>query len=206
MYGNGSGISSAQLFAFAKFGPFSIFMVLGFIAFVAAIVVTVLLYRRFVSEGTSSVSGKRDWRPFFRFETLLIDKILKALYIFVASLIAFESAAGMIASLCLIIVNPIGALFGIILIAIVCIVFEVLNRLAFEQTMLLILIWRNSAELRNGLVGGSQDNETASKENINIPSSSGPVFPTESMGWHCDVCGAYNKSGAFCAQCGKRRE
>lgn len=152
MYGYGSsGFSSVQ--SNALLASFGIYMVLGFIAFVAAIVVTVLLYKKFVSDGTPQVSGKRDWRPFFRFETLLIDKILKALYIFVSCLIAFESAAAIIAGLCSIIADPFGALLGIIFIAILCVVFEILNRLGFEQTMLMILVWRNTSDLRKGLVG-----------------------------------------------------
>ncbi len=204
MYGNGSGISSVQ--SNAILGSFGIFMALGFIAFIAAIVVTVLLYKKFVSDSALSVSQKRDWRPFFRFETLLIDKILKALYIFTASLIAFESVAAMVASLCAIIADPIGALVGIILIAVLCIVLEVLNRLGFEQTMLLILIWRNSADLRKGLVGDSRGNAAPSNANVGTTSVSASASFGEPIGWHCGSCGTYNKSGAFCAQCGKKHE
>lgn len=204
MYGYGSGISSVQ--SNAILGSFGIFMALGFIAFIAAIVVTVLLYKKFVSDGALSASQKRDWRPFFRFETLLIDKILKALYIFTASLIAFESVAAMVASLCAIIADPIGALVGIILIAVLCIVLEVLNRLGFEQTMLLILIWRNSADLRKGLVGDSRGNAAPSNANVSTASASASASFGEPIGWHCSSCGTYNKSGAFCAQCGKKHE
>ncbi len=229
MYGYGNGLSNVQ--SSAILGSFGIFMVLGFIAFVAAIVVTVLLYRKFVSDGTPRVSGKRDWRPFFRFETLLIDKILKAFYIFTSCLIAFESVAAIVAGLCSLIANPLGALAGIIVIAIGCIVLEVLNRLGFEQTMLMILVWRNTSDLRKGLVGdlsygsapsGSADNGAAQSSSYPAGDSAGysgathPATPSaqsssygssaaSSAAWTCPSCGAANKAGSFCSQCGKRK-
>ncbi len=229
MYGYGNGLSNVQ--SSAILGSFGIFMVLGFIAFVAAIVVTVLLYRKFVSDGTPRVSGKRDWRPFFRFETLLIDKILKAFYIFTSCLIAFESVAAIVAGLCSLIANPLGALAGIIVIAIGCIVLEVLNRLGFEQTMLMILVWRNTSDLRKGLVGdqsyGSAPSGSVGKgaaQSSSYPAGaragySGATHPAtpsvqsssygssaaSSAAWTCPSCGAANKAGSFCSQCGKRK-
>lgn len=230
MYGYGSGLSNVQ--SSAILGSFGIFMVLGFIAFVAAIVVTVLLYRKFVSDGTPRVSGKRDWRPFFRFETLLIDKILKAFYIFTSCLIAFESVAAIVAGLCSLIANPIGALAGIIVIAIGCIVLEVLNRLGFEQTMLMILVWRNTSDLRKGLVGdqsygsapsGPVGNRVAQSSSYPAEGAragySGATHPAtpsaqsssygssaaSSAAWTCPSCGTANKAGSFCSQCGKRK-
>lgn len=229
MYGYGNGLSNVQ--SSAILGSFGIFMVLGFIAFVAAIVVTVLLYRKFVSDGTPRVSGKRDWRPFFRFETLLIDKILKAFYIFTSCLIAFESVAAIVAGLCSLIANPLGALAGIIVIAIGCIVLEVLNRLGFEQTMLMILVWRNTSDLRKGLVGdqsygnapsASVGNGAAQSSSYPAGARAGysgathPATPSaqsssygssaaSSAAWTCPSCGAANKAGSFCSQCGKRK-
>lgn len=231
MYGYGSGFSNFQ--SSAILGSFGIFLVLGFIGFVAAIVVTVLLYRKFVSDGTPRVSGKRDWRPFFRFETLLIDKILKAFYIFTSCLIAFESVAAIVAGLCSFIANPLGALVGIVLIAIGCVVLEVLNRLGFEQTMLMILVWRNTSDLRKGLVGdqlyGNPSISSAGSAPVASPASSTegvssgypgvssqPATPSAqpsscnpsaapSSAWTCPSCGTNNKSGSFCSQCGKRK-
>ncbi len=230
MYGYGNGISNVQ--SSAILGSFGIFMVLGFIGFVAAIVVTVLLYRKFVSDGTPRVSGKRDWRPFFRFETLLIDKILKAFYIFTSCLIAFESVAAIVAGLCSFIANPLGALIGIVLIAFGCVALEVLNRLGFEQTMLMILVWRNTSDLRKGLVGDRSYGNVPSQPMGN-PAVSGsaspagaspsgyvgtprPATPTaqsssykapaaSSSSWTCPSCGTPNKAGSFCSQCGKRK-
>ena len=51
-------------------------LVLGFIAFVAAIVVTVLLYRKFIASANVHIlpGVKHDWGPFFRFEHLIIRK------------------------------------------------------------------------------------------------------------------------------------
>ncbi len=177
MYGYGSSFSSVQ--SNALLASFGIYAVLGFIAFVAAIVVTVLLYRKFISDGApQGASDKRDWRPFFRFETLLIDKILKALYIFLTCLIAFESAAAILAGLCSIIADPFGAIVGIILIAILCVVFEILNRLGFEQTMLLILVWRNTSDLRKGLVG-DVNNGNGPSATVGGVSPSSPAAPAD---------------------------
>ena len=94
MYGYGYGYN-----AFAN--TLGTGLVLGFIAFVAAIVVTVLLYRKFIaSANVHKLPGvKHDWGPFFRFEHLIIENILKVLYIFAACLIAFECAASIITSL-----------------------------------------------------------------------------------------------------------
>lgn len=74
-------------------------LVLSVIAFIAAIVVTVLLYMKYISEGkVTTQATKHDWGPFFRFESLIIEKILKVLYLFTTCLIAFEAIASIIAS------------------------------------------------------------------------------------------------------------
>lgn len=130
-------------------------VLLSVVAFIASIVVAVILYRKYIStRPASSAPGiKRDWGPFFRFESLIIENILKALYIFVAVLIAFECAADILVSFFSLINNPGGALAGIVVTIIVCIVFEVLNRLGFELTMMTILIWKNTAVIRQSLTG-----------------------------------------------------
>lgn len=270
-------------------------LVLGFIAFVAAIVVTVLFYRKFIAvDNIRKVPGlKHDWGPFFRFEHLIIENILKVLYIFVACLIAFESAASIITSLFSIMYDPGASIAGIIAILIVCVVLEVLNRLWFEFALLTVLIWKNTSAIRKsvasngydqinsytqssqsyGAQGGyaapsSQGNQPqppiggqpfASSQQPTAPvagtahnvqststvsaSSGAPTAPyqpnqaspvqadhqnisssavstpassqsgaipadaptSHNTAWTCPSCGAFNKSGSFCAQCGTRR-
>lgn len=214
----GSSSSSSGMYALAYAGA-SIF-VLGFIAFVAAIVVTVLLYKKYVSTGQPvKVPGaKRDWGPFFRFEDLWVEKILKALFIFVAALIAFESVAWMISALMLITVDAGAAFMSVIGIAILCIVLEVLNRVGFEFSMITILIWKNTNEIRKSVQGGAviapvQPVAAAPEAQPVAPApvaaqptqpvvSAQPTAPV-STGWTCSSCGHENKSGSFCAQCGK---
>lgn len=261
-------------------------LVLGFIAFVAAIVVTVLFYKKFIAVDNihKSPGLKRDWGPFFRFEHLIIENILKVLYIFAACLIAFECAASIITSLFTIMYDPGAAFAGILIMLIVCIVLEVLNRLWFEFALLTVLIWKNTSAIRKSVSGQQDDTQTGSfihsssspyapqggysvptvhnaqqqtstpTQSFNssaqqstapvtgsTPSVPQPVSPTTSSSaqasvtqpqsasqdtfngtsapqnppvasshshneaWTCPSCGAFNKSGSFCAQCGTRR-
>lgn len=265
-------------------------LVLGFIAFVAAIVVTVLFYKKFIAvDNIHKVSNlKHDWGPFFRFEHLIIENILKVLYIFAACLIAFECAASIITSLFSIMYDPGAAFAGILIMLIVCVVLEVLNRLWFEFALLTVLIWKNTSAIRKSVAGtdtfnqpnpvhqvpptqggyaapmqGAQPQSPVGTQHFNsahqqptapvtAPSQSGaqgvspasgapvssvsatqtvPVQPAQqpaqggsasvpsaqdstvpvpphsshNEAWTCPSCGAFNKSGSFCAQCGTRR-
>ncbi len=221
-------------------------VVLSILAFIAAIVVTVLLYQKFVSEDKplKQIEGKRDWGPFFRFESLIIEKILKALYIFTTCLIAFEAIAAIISSLIGIIYNPVAALTGIFVALVLGVLFEILNRLGFEFTMLTILIWKNTSDIRksikkDGFTTGSISSDstipspsTSSTEAFNaaeadqssaassdtIPMS--PIAEKDSdktnkpsndasannTNWTCSSCGATNKAGSFCSQCGTKKD
>lgn len=234
-------------------------LVLGFIAFVAAIVVTVLFYKKFIAVDNihKSPGLKRDWGHFFRFEHLIIENILKVLYIFAACLIAFECAASIITSLFTIMYDPGAAFAGILIMLIVCIVLEVLNRLWFEFALLTVLIWKNTSAIRKSVSGQQDDAQTGSfghsspspyapqggysvptahnaqqqtstpTQSFNSPAqasvtqpqpasqdtfngASAPNPPVASShshneAWTCPSCGAFNKSGSFCAQCGTRR-
>lgn len=157
-------------------------LVLSVLAFIAAIVVTILLYQKFISEKTPAKTpeGKRDWGPFFRFETLLIEKILKVLYLFLACLIAFEAIAAAISSLIGIIYSPGTALVGVITALIVGVILEVLNRLGFEFTMITILIWKNTSEIRKSMQAGSSPAvPTAPVDPApSTPTNTAPVAPT----------------------------
>lgn len=267
-------------------------LVLAFIAFIAAIVVTVIFYRKFISvDNVYKTPGvKGDWGPFFRFEHLIIENILKVLYIFTASLIAFECAASIITSFFGFMYDAGAAFGGIIFFLILFVVLEIINRLWFEFSLLTVLIWKNTSAIRKSVAaddassnaGGfnpfnpvipQAGNAAQTAQNTNtsfgattssaqagspsssaqptqpvaqpaqpatqptqpvstsaVPSQAGvapqapvqnasvqaPVSPSEASqtapvshshnsAWTCPSCGAFNKSGSFCAQCGTRR-
>lgn len=128
---------------------------LSFIGFIASIVCTVLLYRKFVSTGKATPLGlKKDWGPFIRFESLLIEKILIVLYLFIALSIAFGCAASIISSLFGIMYDPASVLLAILGFLILFVILEVLHRLFFEFMMMTILIWKNTSVIRKTLSGG----------------------------------------------------
>ena len=86
MYGYGYGYNTP---AFGIGASAGIFVTLLVIAFIAAIVLAVAGYRKYVDDGDQqhfSLKDSSTWGPFFRFDKLVIDKILKALYLFCAIL------------------------------------------------------------------------------------------------------------------------
>ena len=267
-------------------------LVLAFIAFIAAIVVTVIFYRKFISvDNVYKTPGvKGDWGPFFRFEHLIIENILKVLYIFTASLIAFECAASIITSFFGFMYDAGAAFGGIIFFLILFVVLEIINRLWFEFSLLTVLIWKNTSAIRKSVAaddassnaGGfnpfnpvipQAGNAAQTAQNTNtsfgaatssaqagssissaqptqpvaqpaqpaaqptqpvsanaVPAQTGaapqapvqnasvqasvspseasqtvPVSHSHNAAWTCPSCGAFNKSGSFCAQCGTRR-
>lgn len=249
----------------------SIGLLLGFVAFVAAIVVTVLFYKKYIAVDNihkvqpSQALKHHDWGPFFRFEHLIVENILKVLYIFFASLIAFESAAFILSSLMGIFSDPGAVLFSIIFILIICVVLEVVTRLWFEFSLLTVLIWKNTSAIRktvskgepesvpNAPVPGAPVSGYASQQPSQQPmdyqqyapapaqpvtmsqsdfstqpidssavssapseqpaSASMPTPPvaspvsdhSQSSEWTCSHCGAVNKAGSFCGQCGQEK-
>lgn len=262
-------------------------LVLAFIAFIAAIVVTVIFYRKFISvDNVYKTPGvKGDWGPFFRFEHLIIENILKVLYIFTASLIAFECAASIITSFFGFMYDAGAAFGGIIFFLILFVVLEIINRLWFEFSLLTVLIWKNTSAIRKSVAADDASSnaggfnpfnpvipqagnaaQTAQSTNSATSFASGvssaqagspsvsaqptqpvaqptqpvsasavssqpsaasqvstqnatvqaPVSPSDASqaapvshshnaAWTCPSCGAFNKSGSFCAQCGTRR-
>lgn len=130
-------------------------LLLGFVAFIAAIVVTVILYKKYLKDPTKvkTPGQKRDWGAFFRFENLIVEKIMQVLYLFTALLIAFDGVANVISALLLIVSSPGLSLILIIVYIIGFFVCEVLNRLWFELVMVLVLIWKNTNELRKHFCG-----------------------------------------------------
>ncbi|MDY4014993.1 DUF4282 domain-containing protein, partial [Parafannyhessea umbonata] len=155
MFGNNSygyggyGYNSNPFDQLLGFG--SAFGVLMFIAFIAAIVLTVMGYKRFVSDKNElhlSFKDKKSWGPFLRFDILLIDKILKALYIFNALFVLFACASVALSSLSFGFGAFLGSLVGM---ALLCIVLEILLRVGYEFAILNVMIARNTSDIRRKL-------------------------------------------------------
>lgn len=165
-------------------------LVLMVLAFIAAIVVTVLLYRKYISsQKPVRVPGsKRDWGPFFRFENLIVEKILQALFIFTACLIAFEAAASILTSIVSIIMVPYaagGAIVSIIVALLVCVLLEVINRIGFEFSIMTVLICKNTSAIRLKVCGDNSqavrfagDDSSDQPGAPTAPAGHTPVAPT----------------------------
>lgn len=184
---------------------------LSVVAFIASIVLTVILYRKFISSDsvrkiTPGVSG---WATFFRFDHLLVENILKALYMFFAFEIAFQSIA-------LIIGVPFGPgmrmgvgqffmwFFGLV---IGVIVLEVILRISFEFSLLTVLIWKNTTAIRKTMEQGAQlpaaSGMPGSPNQVAAPNAAAQTVP---QGWLCPKCGHNNRTGKFCAKCGAKKD
>ncbi|MDD6358940.1 MAG: zinc-ribbon domain-containing protein [Parafannyhessea umbonata] len=125
--------------------------VLILVAFIAAIVLTVMGYKRFISDKNElhlSFKDKKSWGPFLRFDILLIDKILKALYIFNALFVLFACASVALSSLSFGFGAFLGSLVGM---ALLCIVLEILLRVGYEFAILNVMIARNTSDIRRKL-------------------------------------------------------
>ncbi|MGN0076567.1 MAG: DUF4282 domain-containing protein [Parafannyhessea sp.] len=151
LYGYGYDSYSNPLTSWANFG--GALGVLMLIAFIAAIVLTVMGYKRFISDKSDmhlSFSDKRSWGPFLRFDVLLIDKILKALYLFNSLMIAFGCLAVVLSSISF----GVGAFLGtLVAMAIACILLELLCRVVNEFLILNIVIARNTSDIKRDLRG-----------------------------------------------------
>lgn len=248
MYGYSS--YGSDLFSLLGFAG-GIWLSLTFIAFVAAIVCTVLLYRKYVYsfDKAQLKSAKHDFGPFLRFEKFWSEKILIVLFIYNMCFIAFGSAAAVISLLSMLSYDIGSVFFGILTVVVIFVLGEVLNRLFYEFFMLIVKMWRNTQDICSAIVGydalesapvssgsipvsdhycASVDSQwsdvvpeavvtnqqvaapmtgDSSKTNplpvVQVPSQQDEINQTAS--WSCPACGASNKAGSFCAQCGNRR-
>ena len=234
MYGYSS--YGSDLFSLLGFAG-GIWLSLTFIAFVAAIVCTVLLYRKYVSsfDKNQLKNAKHDFGPFLRFEKFWSEKILIVLFIYNMCFIAFGSAAAVISLLSMLTYDA-GSVFIAILTVVV---------LFF---MLIVKMWRNTQDIRSVLVGNdalesapvycepvqepyrqasvnsqgssvapesaNADQRVAASEAVDFSKTNPlPVAQAspqqggfdQNSSWSCPACGASNKAGVFCSQCGMRR-
>lgn len=165
------------------------------IAIIAAIVLAVMGYKRFISNKNElhlSFKDKKSWGPFLRFDILLIDKILKALYLFNALLVLFVCAAFALSSISFGFGAFLGSLVGM---AILCIVLEILLRVGYEFAMLNVMIARNTSDIRRKLFGNGPSAATTEA----APAQDAPRAS------FCPNCGAPIVPGDhFCGECGHK--
>lgn len=152
------------------------FMVLSLVALIASIVCTVIVYKKFVSTGgthSRDIVGNTSWiAPFLRFDTLIIEKLLKALYLFGAISTVFFALAFLISSLFVSMGSFMATLIGVIVGVPIS---EVIHRIVYEFLMLNIVIARNTTEIRNAVQG-----DNAQKSVPPAQGTSGNVVPPSS--------------------------
>ena len=122
-----------------------------FIAVIVTVVLTVMIYKRYISSSNVKLIDFQDPRSvaaFLRFDTLLIDRILKALYLFNAiGLPVF----GFAISLGVCFVDFGSGLATLFFMAVGVLVGEVLLRLMYEAAMLRVVIARNTIAIKRAL-------------------------------------------------------
>ncbi len=181
MYGYGYGYNNygygSPSFGFGAAG--GIFATLLAIGFIAAIVLAVVVYRKYASDGNEqplSLKDKSTWGPFLRFDKLVIDKILRALYIFCAIFTAFFFLALVLASLA----DGIAVfLITLIMCAILCLIIELLERVSFESVMLSVIITHNTSDIKGMLERRPTTELPPAGPAPEPPFQPGPVAPVE---------------------------
>ncbi len=122
------------------------------VAFIASIVLTVIGYKRFVIGSDSKLNidprDQRTWGPFLNFDTLIIDRVIKALYMFNAIFLALATVVGVIAALFAGFEEFLLAVLGG---AILLAVGELLLRLFYELVMMTVVITRNTSAIKREL-------------------------------------------------------
>ena len=131
-YSLDSSYSSPNLFAAADLG------IWGIISLVLALVGCFLVYFMFVTKKDEPKGKFLIWlKNFLKFDKMLIEPILKISYIFCAIFITLSSFA-------LISTSFIGFLLYLV-------IGNLLFRLIYEASLILIMLWKNTNEIKNRL-------------------------------------------------------
>lgn len=176
--------------------------VLTFVALIATIVLTVIIYRKYAKipgQQLVKLTDKSTWTPFLRFDTLLIERILKVLYIFNLVFIPLFSLATALSAFSMGFGAGLAALVGM---AIFCVIAEVITRLVYEGIMLNVVIARNTSDIKRAM--GVAD--TFDSDGISSPApAAGPRPTAPASAYVCPNCGNPIKPGSsFCGNCGTK--
>ena len=135
MYGYGYEPISSVNFA-ASMGLGSLIWVI--ISFIAALVGCFLIYFLFVNKNKKENNKTLAWiKSFLRFDKMLIETILKICYIFVTIFITLGSFA------------LIGTSFVSFLMTLIF--GNLLARIIYEASLIIIMIWKNTTEIKGKL-------------------------------------------------------
>lgn len=195
---------------------------------IAAIASAIVLFIKFASKKADKT---KPLTKFFSFDHLFIESITKFLYVFSTTWIAafcliipFMSAASKSG------VRAMGAFFeGLIIAVFAFVIFEVVNRLLFEWSMMFIRGAVDLHDIRNKMLGStdsafndsidlsgifaakrrSSDTLTSKAEQtVAQPSQPAqptvPINPVVTSTWDCP-CGKTGNAGSFCPKCGHPR-
>lgn len=128
------GVCGIEMFMFYDEGSF----IWSIIAFVLSVVGCFVVYFLFLKKDTKTDNKYLVWlKDFLSFDKMLIEPILKILYIFTALFITLGSFG-------LISVSFLSFLIALI-------VGNILARVAYESLLIIVMLWKNTTEIKNKL-------------------------------------------------------
>ncbi len=131
----GSNLISSNPFESMNTGPSQAF---GTVALILAIIISLVAYFGFVKSGKTYAQKFVNWlKEFLNFKRIFIENLLKFGYLFVAVYITIYS-------------------FGLIKLSfwaflLILIVGNIIARLIFEFSLMMIMIWKNTSEVSSDL-------------------------------------------------------
>ena len=111
------------------------------LSFIIAIVGCFLIYFMFVKKDSKLANKKLEWlRSFLRFDTMLIEPILKIAYIFAAIFITLFPFSFLAAGFS-----------GFLACLLTIILGNLLTRIIYEASLIMVMLWKNTVEIKNKL-------------------------------------------------------
>lgn len=179
------------------------------IGFVVFIIASIVMGYMFLSKNASQRNTRLG--KLLTFDQFVIKKVIQ-----VINLVCVVGIT--VVSLCIILTFAtagfLSFLMGLVFGAVFFCVSQLINRLIFEQVMLMVSITTDVKDLRNRFVDGGKaevapatTSETPATEPAPKPAVSAgtaQAAPTAAGSWNCS-CGSIGNTGRFCAKCGSPR-